>query len=82
MKLRTTKEQGMEPPYTTRTGLKIGSAYQKRQRPDMDGDALRLQDALLSKDTGRRELLTEERMTYFMLAMLVVVVALIAAGWL
>jgi hypothetical protein len=72
----------MEPPYTTKTGLKIGSAYQQRQRPDMDSDARRIQEALLSQDTGRSEILTEERMTAFMLAMLVVVVALIAAGWL
>jgi hypothetical protein len=72
----------MGTPYTTRTGLKIGSAYQKRQRPDMDSDAFRLQEALLSQDTGRRELLTEERMTAFMVALLVVVIALITAGWL
>jgi hypothetical protein len=72
----------MEPPYTTKTGLKIGSAYQKRQRPDMDSDAISIQDALLSQDTGRSEILTEDRMTVFMLAMLVVVLALIAAGWL
>jgi hypothetical protein len=72
----------MGTPYTTKTGLRIGSAYQKRQRPEMDSDAFRLQEALLSQDTGRREMLTDERMTAFMLAMLVVVLALIAAGWL
>jgi hypothetical protein len=72
----------METPYTTRTGLKIGSAYQKRQRPEMDGDASRLQEALLSQETGRSELLTEERMTTFMVTLLVIVVSLIAAGWL
>ena len=72
----------MGTPYTTKSGLKIGSAYQKRQRPDMGSDAFRLQEALLSQDTGRREFLTDERMTAFMLALLAVVVALIAAGWL
>jgi hypothetical protein len=80
MKLRHTKEQGMEPPYTTRTGLKIGSAYQRRQRPEMDSDASRLQAALLNQGQGRREILTEERMTAFMLALLAVVLALIALG--
>jgi hypothetical protein len=70
----------MEPPYTTKTGLKIGSAYQRRQRPEIDGDASRLQEALLNKGRGRREILTEERMTAIMLTMLVVVVALIAVG--
>jgi hypothetical protein len=82
MKLRTTKEQGMEPPYTTPTGLKIGSAYQKRQRPEMDSDASRLQEALLSQDTGRREILTEDRMTAIMIAMIVIVVVLVALEWL
>jgi hypothetical protein len=70
----------MEPTYTTKTGLKIGSAYQRRQRPDMDSDAIRLQEALLIQGKGRREILTEGRMTAFMLALLVVVVALIAVG--
>jgi hypothetical protein len=76
------QEQAMGTPYTTKTGLKIGAAYQERKRPEMDGDARLIQAALLSKDTGRREFLTEERMTAFMLALLVVVVSCIAAGWL
>jgi hypothetical protein len=72
----------MGTPYTTKTGLKIGAAYQELQRPEMDGDASLIQAALLRKDTGRREFLTEGRMTAFMLAMIAVVVSCIAVGWL
>jgi hypothetical protein len=77
------QEQAMGTPYKTKKGIKIGSAYyQKLQRYGIDSDASLLQDALLRKDTGRREFLTEGRMTAFMLAMIVVVVSCIAAGWL
>jgi hypothetical protein len=67
-------------PYTTKTGLKIGSAYEKRQRHDMDSEDLLIQEALLNKDTYRREILTDERMTVLMISMIVVVVGLIAFG--
>jgi hypothetical protein len=72
----------MGTPYTTKTGLKIGAAYQELQRPEMDNDASLIQAALLRKDTERCEFLTEGRMTAFMLAMIVIVVSCIAVGWL
>ena len=34
-------------PYTTRSGLQVGSLYTPPQRPHHDADALRLQSALL-----------------------------------
>ena len=34
-------------PYTTRSGLQVGSLYTPPQRPHHDADALRLQRALL-----------------------------------
>lgn len=37
-----------QPPYTTRSGLRIGGCYQPVQRPQHDEDALRLQDALIA----------------------------------
>ena len=37
----------MPTPYTTRTGLQIGSLYTSAARPHHDADALRLQSALL-----------------------------------
>ena len=36
-------------PYTTSTGLRIGSMYQHNVRPAHDSDALALQSALLLK---------------------------------
>lgn len=72
----------MELPYTTRTGLKIGSAYQKRQRPDMDADAQRLQRALLTSDEEIKAERAEIRLSIVMTIALVVVVVLLAAGWL
>ena len=39
----------MNTPYTTRTGLQIGSLYTPPQRPYHDEDALRLQRALLGE---------------------------------
>jgi hypothetical protein len=40
------------PPFTTRSGLQIGSAYTPPQRPYHDRDALKLQDALLGNKSG------------------------------
>ena len=36
-------------PYTTRSGLQVGSLYTPPQRPHHDADALRLQRALLGE---------------------------------
>jgi hypothetical protein len=72
----------METHYTTKTGLRIGSAYHAQHRPEMDSDASIIQRALLSKDSGRREILNEDRMTAIMIAMIVIVVVLVAFGWL
>ena len=68
------------PPYTTKTGLKIGSAYQRYQRPSMDADAYRLQRALLTSDKELRELASERRLAVGMTVALVVVVGLLAGG--
>ena len=38
-------------PYTTRSGLQVGSLYTPPQRPHHDADALRLQRALLGERT-------------------------------
>jgi hypothetical protein len=38
-----------QPPYTTRSGLRIGSAYAPTTRPNLDRDALRIQRALLGE---------------------------------
>lgn len=37
----------MTPPYKTKSGLQIGSLYTPSTTPHHDGDALRLQQALL-----------------------------------
>lgn len=37
-----------QPPYTTRSGLRIGCEYRPAQRPQHDEDALRLQEALIA----------------------------------
>ena len=42
----------MNTPYTTKSGLRIGSKFDGSARHDHDADALRLQDALL--DNARR----------------------------
>lgn len=69
------------PPYTTKSGIRIGSAYQRYQRPSMDRDACRLQRALLTSDEEAREILTERRLTAAMAVMLAAVVTALAAGW-
>lgn len=37
------------PPYTTKSGLQIGSLYTPTPRPTLDADALLLQRALIGK---------------------------------
>lgn len=37
-----------QPPYTTKSGLRIGCEYRPAQRPQHDEDALRLQQALIA----------------------------------
>lgn len=69
------------PPYTTKAGIRIGIAYQRYQRPAMDGDAYRLQRALLADDKALREARAERRLTAAMAVMLAAVVTALAAGW-
>lgn len=42
----------MTPPYKTKSGLQIGSLYTPTPAPHHDGDALRLQQALLGNGGG------------------------------
>ena len=71
----------MATPYTTKSGLKIGSAYVKYPRPSMDADAQLLQQALLTSDEEKASR-AELRLSIGMTITLVVVVVLLAVGWL
>ncbi len=42
----------MKTPYTTKTGLRIGSAFDSGVRPYHDRDAIRIQRALLGERGG------------------------------
>jgi len=45
----------MRTPYTTSSGLRIGSMYQHTVRPDHDADAQALQTALLARHSHRSQ---------------------------
>jgi hypothetical protein len=69
------------PPYHTGK-VQIGLTYVPRQRPHHDRDACRLQEALLTSDDEIKAERAELRLSVGMAITLVVVVALLAGGWL